>query len=88
MYFVIRCNYTHRVEDKVNIGFFSSLDDAKRFVNDLRVDPLRSIVMIVPFEEGAAYYAHPSEVYMWNDYYQYYIPVVMDDVARKLFIIY
>ena len=88
MYFVIRCNYNYGVEDKVNIGFFSSLESAKDFVMNLRYDPLRSLVMIVPFDEGAAYYAHPSEVYMWNDYYQYYIPVVMDSVARKLFIIY
>ena len=88
MYFVIRCNYINKITDKYTIGFFSSLSDAKKCVCNLIQDPKRDIVIIARFEEGLAYYTRPEEVYVWNDYYQYYVPVVMDNEARKLLIIY
>ena len=88
MYFVIRCNYIDKLTDKCSVGFFSELSDAKQFVNDLIYDPKRDIVIIARFEQGAAYYTRPTEVYKWSDYYQIYVPCLMDNEARKLLIIY
>lgn len=88
MYFVIRCNYDNCISKKSNIGFFSSLSNAKKCVENLIQDPSRNIVIIARFDEGLASYTRPVEVYRWNDYYQIYIPVVLDDIGRRLLIIY
>ena len=88
MYFVIRCNYIDKISDQRTVGFFSELSDAVKCVENLSNDPERNIVIIARFEQGAAYYTRPTEAYMWSDYYQIYVPVIMDDVARKLWIIY
>ena len=88
MYFVMRCNYIDKLTDKRSVGFFSKLSDAKKFVDNLIFDQKREIVIIAQFEQGAAYYTRPLEAYKWSDYYQIYVPVAMDDVARKLLIIY
>ena len=88
MYFVIRCNYDNCISKKSNIGMFSELSDAKSCVENLIQDPSRNIVIIARFDEGLAHYTRPIEVYRWSDYYQIYVPVIMDDVARSLLIIY
>ena len=88
MYFVIRCNYIDKLTNKRSVGFFSELSEAKLCVEQLNKDPERNIVIIVRFDEGLAHYAHPEEVYRWSDYYQIYIPVVLDDIGRRLLIIY
>lgn len=88
MYFVIRCNYIDSLTNKKSVGFFSDLSDAKSCVEKLTNDPNRNIVIIARFDEGLAYYTRPIEVYRWSDYYQIYIPVVLDDIGRRLLIIY
>lgn len=88
MYFVIRCNYDNCINKKSNIGFFSELSDAKSCVENLIQDPSRNIVIIAKFDEGLAYYTRPVEVYRWSDYYQFYIPILLDDIGRRLLIIY
>ena len=88
MYFVIRCNYDNCISKKSNIGFFSELSDAKSCVENLIQDPNRNLVIIACFDEGLAHYTRPEEVYRWNDYYQIYVPVILDDIGRKLLIIY
>ena len=88
MYFVIRCNYIDSLTNKQSVGFFSDLSDAKSCVEKLTNDPNRNIVIIARFDEGLVYYTRPIEVYRWSDYYQIYIPVVLDDIGRRLLIIY
>ncbi len=88
MYFVIRYNYIDRLTNKCTVGFFSELSDAQELVNNLTNDPERNIVVIAHYNEGLAYYTRPEAVYRWSDYYQIYVPVVMDDIARRLLIIY
>ena len=88
MYFVIRYNYSESLTSKSVVGFFSELCDAKELVMNMTNDPNRNIVVIAHFNEGTAYYTRPEEVYRWNDYYQCYIPVVLDDIGRRLLIIY
>ena len=88
MYFVIRCNYIDELTNKTLVGFFSELSDAKSCVEQLNNDPDRNIVIIARFDEGLAHYTRPTEIYRWNDYYQFYIPVVLDDIGRRLLIIY
>ena len=88
MYFVIRCNYIDKLTNKKSVGFFSELSHAKSCVENLTNDPNRNIVIIARFDEGLAYYTRPIEVYEWSDYYQIYVPVILDDVGRNLLIIY
>ena len=88
MYFVIRCNYIDKLTNKCIVGFFSELSDAQELVNNLTNDPNRNLVVIARYNEGTAYYTRPEEVYRWSDYYQIYIPVVLDDIGRRLLIIY
>ena len=88
MYFVIRCNYINSLTNKKSVGFFSELSNAKSCVERLINDPNRNIVIIAQYDEGEAYYTRPLEAYRWSDYYQIYVPVVMDNEARNLLIIY
>ena len=88
MYFVIRCNYTDKLTNKCTVGFFSELSDAQALVNNLTNDPNRNLIVIARFDEGLAHYTRPKEVYRWNDYYQIYIPVILDDIGRRLVITY
>jgi hypothetical protein len=89
MYFVIRCNYDNCISKKSNIGFFSSLSDARDFVIDyLTDDPDRNLVVIARFEQGTAYYTRPEEVFRWFEPYQCYVTVTGDDIANKILIMY
>lgn len=88
MYFVIRCNYISKLTNKQVVGFFSKLSDAQELINNLPNDQNRNLVVIARYNEGTAYYTRPEEVYRWSDYYQIYIPVVLDDIGCRLLIIY
>lgn len=91
MYFVIRCHFDKNsisYTDKCTVGCFSSLRKAKKYVLALSINYDRDTVIIVFIPKGPKDCAFPEEVYEWNEYYWYYIPVSKNDIRRKMTITY
>ena len=91
MFFIVKYNWSDETSltNKCSVGFFRSLKDAKKFVSlKLPFDKNRNTVVILKQKEGMIENSFPVEVYDWSEYYEYYIPVRLDDIRRRVTITY